>query len=745
MTTRIKAQTISPYLIGNNAWYDGSLANLWSKMSTAKFQAIRIGGAGAEGYGTTYSKYTTLIDGIRSANCEPIVQVPRWLSAQQAKDFITYINITMGKNIKYWIIGNEPNMTSNYSNEAAVATYIRTIASALKSIDPTILIIGPETAWYDAAYINLLTPGHADDITGKDAAGNYYLDIYSWHKYGFTSISGIETDVNSFLSKIATANALRPTGQKIGWAMTEVNTTYDNDQNTLGDDQFVWSFKAGQLYAELYGMGMRKGAFTMDFWSMLEGQIERRGTDLSLFDKDYTPRSNYYHSMMLGQNMKTNYITTTDNQTNITVIPMQDATGTAVMVLNNDRNNGFDYTLRLNSSNVTQSNTLNMYVNAGIASEIYGFIPSASTQMLVFDTQGTLIKRYIYTANDASARRAPTVQTTFCNNPPSVSIVPKQYKAIDKGQFVVNLYGINDADKWTQGITLTATSSNPAIVSVDAVNYTSGNTSGSLSLTPKTDGTATITLTVTENPHSCTPLTTTSTFVVRSYNPIPIPGKVEAENFIDMYGVQTQTTTDVGGGLNVGYIDKYDNMDYGVRVAKTGTYNVNYRLASASTSTTAPAFKLMNGVATNSTTLSSVTVAVTGGWQVWNTQSATFNLTAGDQILRLFITASGFNLNYIEFIDPNNTAVANVNAELGDIDISQSVDQMKFDLSAIANQSKISTFSIYSITGLTVLNQQLSSSTTKITVDKNQLPRGVYLAKCTTSNGSNVKKFMLTK
>lgn len=91
VSTNLRSQTISPYLIGNNAWYDGSLTNLWSKMGTAKFQAIRIGGAGAEGYGTNYTKYTSLIDGIRSAGCEPLLQVPRNLSAQQAKDFIAYI------------------------------------------------------------------------------------------------------------------------------------------------------------------------------------------------------------------------------------------------------------------------------------------------------------------------------------------------------------------------------------------------------------------------------------------------------------------------------------------------------------------------------------------------------------------------------------------------------------------------------------------------------------------------------
>ena len=78
----LKAQEISPYLIGNNSWYDGtSLNSLWDDMSLAGFQSIRIGGSGAEGYLSNYAKYISLIDGIRLAKAEPIVQVNRTFTA----------------------------------------------------------------------------------------------------------------------------------------------------------------------------------------------------------------------------------------------------------------------------------------------------------------------------------------------------------------------------------------------------------------------------------------------------------------------------------------------------------------------------------------------------------------------------------------------------------------------------------------------------------------------------------------
>ncbi|HET6557056.1 MAG TPA: hypothetical protein VFG54_07045, partial [Prolixibacteraceae bacterium] len=271
-STRVSnAQEISPYLLGNNAWYDGTGLNaLWDDMALAKFQTIRIGGAAAENYLPNNSKYLTLINGIRSANAEPIVQVPRYFTDQQVKDFITSINITNKKNIRLWSIANEPDHQNRPSTLEEVSAYIKRISSALKSVDPTIKVLGPETAGFNSStYITRLLGGNLD-ITGKDANGNYYIDVYTWHRYMFTDIVSLENDVNTFLAKINTINANRPAGQKISWGLTEFNSSYDNSKNTH-PDMDVWSFHAGQLFAEVYGLGMRKGAFAINGWSMLEG------------------------------------------------------------------------------------------------------------------------------------------------------------------------------------------------------------------------------------------------------------------------------------------------------------------------------------------------------------------------------------------------------------------------------------------------------------------------------------------
>jgi hypothetical protein len=46
--------------------------------------------------------------------------------------------------------------------------------------------------------------------------------------------------------------------------------------------------------------------------------------------------------------------------------------------------------------------------------------------------------------------------------------------------------------------------------------------------------------------------------------------KIEAESYLWMSGIQTETTTDTGGGLNVGWIDAGDWMSFGVTVPAAG-------------------------------------------------------------------------------------------------------------------------------------------------------------------------------
>ena len=53
-----------------------------------------------------------------------------------------------------------------------------------------------------------------------------------------------------------------------------------------------------------------------------------------------------------------------------------------------------------------------------------------------------------------------------------------------------------------------------------------------------------------------------------------------------MSGIGTENTADAGGGLNVGWQDNNDWMDYVVNASAAGTYTVNFRVASLFTGAT---------------------------------------------------------------------------------------------------------------------------------------------------------------
>jgi hypothetical protein len=147
-----------------------------------------------------------------------------------------------------------------------------------------------------------------------------------------------------------------------------------------------------------------------------------------------------------------------------------------------------------------------------------------------------------------------------------------------------------------------------------------------------------------------------------------IPGTIQAESYTAMSGIQTENTTDTGGGLNVGYIDANDWMDYSVNVTTAGAYTISFRVASVPGG---GQLQLLAGASV----LATVNIAATGGWQTWTTLNVTANLAAGVQTLRANVVTGGFNLNWIQF----TSNASNVNLALNkSVTISSNQDAIAF-------------------------------------------------------------------
>ncbi len=124
-----------------------------------------------------------------------------------------------------------------------------------------------------------------------------------------------------------------------------------------------------------------------------------------------------------------------------------------------------------------------------------------------------------------------------------------------------------------------------------------------------------------------------------------IAGKVEAENFIIMSGLQLEACTDAGGGQDVGYTDAGDYLEYSVYVKTPGIYDLTFRMAGNGGKAT-----LSYKDAGNSADIATVTFSATGDWQTWKDFVVSAELTAGAHTLRLSVVQSGFNLNYMKFV-----------------------------------------------------------------------------------------------
>ena len=123
-----------------------------------------------------------------------------------------------------------------------------------------------------------------------------------------------------------------------------------------------------------------------------------------------------------------------------------------------------------------------------------------------------------------------------------------------------------------------------------------------------------------------------------------VPGTIGAEQYVAMNGVRTEVSSDsgggTGGGVNVGYIDIGDWLEYSIDVQSSGSYLIEYRMASNVGSS---GFKTL----VDGEEIDQQAVPNTGGWQNWITQSETVELLAGTHRLRINAIGPEWNLNWI--------------------------------------------------------------------------------------------------
>jgi len=208
----------------------------------------------------------------------------------------------------------------------------------------------------------------------------------------------------------------------------------------------------------------------------------------------------------------------------------------------------------------------------------------------------------------------------------------------------------------------------------------------------------------------------------------PIPGKIEAESFSSMSGIQTESTSDAGGGLNVGWQDNNDWMDYNVNVSAAGSYTVSFRVASQFNGAQ---FQLRKS---DGTVLSTVTVPNTGGFQSWQTVNNTITLSSGQQTLRIITIQAngGWNINWMNFVQNVSNQPPLVSAGSPQT-ITLPVNSVTLTGSASDPDGSIASYLWTQVSGPSVAN---ISNATSVSATMSSLVQGSYIFRLTATDNS---------
>ncbi len=222
-----------------------------------------------------------------------------------------------------------------------------------------------------------------------------------------------------------------------------------------------------------------------------------------------------------------------------------------------------------------------------------------------------------------------------------------------------------------------------------------------------------------------------------------IPGRIQAENYARMRGVQTENTADIGGGLNVGYIDNYDWMQYDVNVRQGGTYQLAFRIASLSQAGQITLTSSLSG------SLARINLPVTGGWQNWQTVFTEVQLQEGQQALNLIAAIGGFNINWLDFTLKTDVA------EPMDQSLSFQLDQnypnpfnhntmINYEIEA-SGQVELVVYDILGNKIETLVHENQNAGNYSVQFDAAKFSSGIYFYQLKTGTVLQTRKMVLAK
>jgi hypothetical protein len=369
--TRDGGAPIGPFAIGQNYWdwvdwaRDGvtGVTGTESRIAALDLKVLRAGGSANDTNQPAFDQVQidAFVAYCRAVGAEPILQVPIVgdvdggpATAQTAADMVTYANVTKGYGIRYWEIGNEPDLyPGSYDGgvpltPAGLCTLYQSYEPAMKAANAAaadgggapMTFLGPELSYQYIPSADYLTPF-------LDACKNY-VDIVAVHRYPYgggtqpgvpgTSIRGALTDVSAFRARVASLQSIVATHARPGTplAITEANLSFDYQESAYtpaAAPAEPTTFYAGLWTADILGASLETGLWTLAFWD-----IGDRSTAPSVlgFLQSGQPVPAYYTMQMISANFRGTTVVPAGVPQGFSIYASYDpgAATTAVFVLN---------------------------------------------------------------------------------------------------------------------------------------------------------------------------------------------------------------------------------------------------------------------------------------------------------------------------------------------------------------------------------------------------------------------------
>jgi alpha-L-arabinofuranosidase len=269
---------ISPYVYGSNygPWL-GISPESFPYVADAKLTFMRWpGGSWGDQNDVTPLQVDQFIALSRKLGWEPMITARLEDSTpQKAAELVQYANVTNGYGVRYWAIGNEPNLYLGDYDAALYNQEWREWATAMRGVDPSIKLLGPEVSQFYGHAQEEYQRAFTDWVVEFLQANGDLVDIVSVHRYPFPkstaagppTIADLRDNSREWDQLIPALRALarENTGRDLPVAVTEVNSSWASNN---GGEATMDSHYNAIWWADVLGRMIRQGVDIVAQWDV---------------------------------------------------------------------------------------------------------------------------------------------------------------------------------------------------------------------------------------------------------------------------------------------------------------------------------------------------------------------------------------------------------------------------------------------------------------------------------------------